>query len=148
MHLFIYFTEICLYKNLFIRSPNKNKLPNYNICIKKLLNICNKFIVCRYLSRTPQHSRPNSLRRQSRAKQSLTYISKNSHLNVERTLDQSLVIRYSQKQFRARSNKDLQKTIQALSSSPLKKQQRNFLLLRIYFLFKTSSCETYLFSVL
>ena len=131
MHLSIYFTEIFLYKNnLFIRSPNKNKFPNYNISIKKLLNICNKFIVFRYLSRTPQHSRPNSLRRWSRAKQSLNYISKNSHLNVKGALDQSLVIRCSKNQFRTRSNKDSQKAIQALLSSPLKKATEKLFIIK------------------
>ena len=71
-------------------------LNNY-ICLNKLLHVCNRFIVFRCASRTPQHSRPNSLQYQSMVNHLLTNFTKNSISNVRGVLDQSLVIRYSRK---------------------------------------------------
>ena len=92
-------------RNFFFFFSHKYKSPNYYICINKLLHVCNVFTVFICVTWTPQYSQLNVQWRYSKTNHVSTSVTKKSIPNINRVLDQSLVIRYSTKRTWTTSSK-------------------------------------------
>ena len=144
--LFIYlFIYLSIYLFIYL-SPNKYKLPNYYVCINKLLHVCNIFIVFRCVPKIPTTFKTEHFSTLANSQISRQPVSQRTPSPMLRELQISLW--YSRRRYGTRSNRiwfshnslgrHSQKNIQTLLSSHLKTEQRSSVVLRHFFLFKTS----------
>ena len=103
-----------------IRSQSDQiiELSNYYICFNKLLHVCNKFIILRRLSGTPQKIQ-GPLQHQSTANQPLPNVTKNSIPNVNEVIENVIGTRSNRVWFlKICWQSNSQKTTQVQTASP------------------------------